>query len=205
MNIIHELTKKPWMTAQVAVDDLHDGSESALPAAKIGLRVFIAVVTVLFSLFAVAYIERMAFADWRPLPEPWLLWLNTGLLILSSVALHQASVGARLGEIDRVRAGLLVGGGLAFAFLVGQLLAWQQLTALGYFLATNPANSFFYVLTALHGVHLLGGLAAWGRTTAKLWRGVETGQLRLSVELCAVYWHFLLVLWLVLFGLLLIT
>ena len=205
MNIIHELTKKPWMTAQVAIDDLHDGGESALPAAKIGLRVFIAVVTVLFSLFAVAYIDRMAFADWRPLPEPWLLWLNTALLILSSVALHQASVGARLGEIDRVRAGLLAGGGLAFAFLVGQLLAWQQLTALGYFLASNPANAFFYVLTALHGLHLLGGLAAWGRTTAKLWRGVETGQLRLSVELCAVYWHFLLVLWLVLFGLLLIT
>ena len=94
------------------------------------------------------------------------------------------------------------GGASAVTFLIGQLLAWQQLSAAGYFLASNPANSFFYLITAVHGLHLMGGLVALGRTTAKVWRGVEMAQVRLSVELCAIYWHFLLLVWLVLLGLL---
>ena len=92
--------------------------------------------------------------------------------------------------------GLIAGGVFAVAFLVGQLLAWQQLNAAGYFLAANPANAFFYLITGVHGLHLLGGLVALGRTTAKVWRGVEVSQVRLSVELCAIYWHFLLLVWL---------
>ncbi len=205
MNFLHELTKKPWVTDQGAAIDLHGRGAFALPTASLGLRVFLAVVTVVFSLLVAAYAHRMALADWRPLPEPWLLWPNTAILILSSVGLQWARVAANRGRIDGVRVGLLAGGGFAFAFLAGQLLAWQQLAALGYFAATNPANAFFYLLTALHGLHLLGGLVAWGRTTAKMWRGCEVVELRLSVELCAVYWHFLLLVWLILFGLLLIT
>ena len=166
---------------------------------------FLIVATVLFTLFIVAYTDRMVVADWRPMPEPWLLWVNTALLIASSVALHGAWVGADRGQIDGVRAGLLAAGVFAFAFLAGQILAWQQLVAMGYFAASNPANAFFYLFTALHALHLLGGLVAWGRTTAKVRRGLAPGQVHLSVELCAIYWHFLLVVWLVLFGLLLLT
>ena len=70
-------------------------------------------------------------------------------------------------------------------------------------MAANPAYAFFYLFTALHGLHLLGGLWVWGRTTAKVWRGVEWRQVRLSVELCTVYWHYLLLVWLVLFAVLL--
>lgn len=205
VRFFRQLTEKPWVAAQVRVDDLHSGGEFSLPTATLGLRVFLAVVTVLFSLLVAAYTARMEVSDWRPLPVPWLLWLNTAVLILSSVALQWARVGARRGQIDGVRDGLLAGGVCAFAFLAGQLLAWQQLAAGGYFAATNPAIAFFYLITALHGLHLLGGLVAWGRTTAKLWHGFGPAQMRLSVELCAVYWHFLLLLWLVLFGLLLFT
>ncbi len=68
-----------------------------------------------------------------------------------------------------------------------------------------PANAFYYLITALHGVHLLGGLVAWGWTGNRVRRGFEANQVSLSVELCAVYWHFLLLVWLVLFGLLLLT
>ncbi|MDQ3773529.1 MAG: cytochrome c oxidase subunit 3 [Pseudomonadota bacterium] len=171
-----------------------------LPTAKLGLWVFMGVVTVLFSIIVSAYVTRMGFADWRPLPEPRLLWLNTGVLILSSVAMQWAQVAARRGRIDSLRVGLLAGGVFAWAFLAGQLWAWQQLGASGYFLAVNPANTFFYLITALHGLHLVGGLVAWGKTTVKVWRGFEA---RLSVELCAVYWHFLLVVWLGLFVLML--
>ena len=205
VSFFHQLTEKPWVTGPGTVVDLHARRAFSLPTATLGLRVFLAVITVLFTLLVFAYGDRMALADWRPLPEPWLLWLNTAMLILSSVALQWAWVSARRGRMDGVKVGLLAGGVLAFVFLAGQLLAWRQLAALGYFAATNPAIAFFYLITGLHGLHLLGGLAAWGRTTDKVWQGFEVVQVRLSVELCAVYWHFLLLVWLVLFGLLLFT
>ena len=205
MNFFRELTEKPWLTDQDEVIDLRGRTAFLLPIPHVGLRVFLGVVTVLFSLFVVAYADRMTLGDWHPLPEPWVLWVNTAILILSSVALHRAWVAADRGQIDGVRVGLLVGGGFAFAFLAGQLWAWQQLIALGYFASTNPANAFFYVITALHALHLLGGLVAWARTSAKVRRGCEVAEVRMSVELCAFYWHFLLVVWLVLFGLLIFS
>ena len=205
MNLFRQLTEKPWITAEGGVVELHGGRAFPMPTAKLGLRIFLAVATVLFSLLVVAYSERMTVADWHSLPKPWLLWPNTGLLILSSIALHRAQAAAHRGQTEGMRTGLFAAGVFSFAFLAGQLWAWQQLAALGYFAAANPANAFFYLLTALHGLHLLGGLAAWGRTAAKLRRGVEISQLSLSVELCAVYWHFLLLVWLVLLGLLLFT
>ena len=205
MSIFSKLTEKPWLAEQVKLDDLHEGGEFALPTAKLGLRVFLATITILFSLLAVTYAGRMTFPDWRPLSEPWLLWPNTAMLILSSIALQCAAFAAQRGESDGVRTGLLVGGVFAFAFLVGQLLVWQRLEESGYLAAANPANAFFYLIIGLHGLHMLGGLVAWGRTSAKVWRGVEVAQVRTSVELCAFYWHFLLVVWLVLFTLLLFT
>ena len=99
----------------------------------------------------------------------------------------------------------MAAGATVFAFLIGQLLAWQQLNAGGYYLASNPASTFFYLLTAVHGLHLLGGLVALGRAAIRVRRGVDPNRLRLSLELCAMYWHFLLLVWLVLFALLFIT
>jgi cytochrome c oxidase subunit 3 len=197
------IATKPWLEEGPSTD-LRTISASPLPAAKVGLAVFLAVVGSLFALFTLAYSMRMHMGDWRALPVPTLLWINTGALVLSSVALHQAQTAAGRGEAKRMRAGLLAGGGLTLAFLGGQLLAWRQLIEAGYFAASNPANAFFYLLTAVHGLHLLGGMVALGRTTAKtLTSDREPKAARLSVELCALYWHFLLLVWLVLFGLLL--
>jgi len=194
------LMAKPWLEVG-AIGEVADTGASSLPAATIGLGVFLAVVSSLFALFISAYFMRMQVADWAELPSPKLLWFNTGVLILSSVALQYAEVAARRGRIVDVGDGLILGGLFAFTFLVGQLLAWHQLNAAGYFLSANPANAFFYLLTGVHGLHLLGGLVALGRAVDKVWRG-ELGQVRLSVQLCAIYWHFLLALWLVLFSLL---
>jgi cytochrome c oxidase subunit 3 len=195
------LGAKPWLEEGVLVD-FRDENASSLPPAKIGLGVFLAVVGSLFALFISAYSMRMNMVDWRALPVPKLLWFNTGVLVTSSTALQWAHMAARRNDMDGVIIGLLAGGASAIIFLVGQLLAWQQLNVAGYFVASNPANSFFYLITAVHGLHLMGGLVALGRTIAKVWRGTEVTQLRLSVELCAIYWHFLLLVWLVLLGLL---
>ena len=202
MNILRQLTAKPWVTSQARVDDFHLGGTFALPTAKLGLRVFLAVVTVLFMLLILAYGSRMELEDWRPAPQQRLLWLNTAMLVLSSLAMQWAQIAARRGEIDGVWNGLLAGGVFSVAFLGGQILAWRQLNMMVAFDVTNPAIGFFFLITALHGLHLLGGLVAWGRTTAKVWRGSDVAKVRLSVELCTVYWHFLLLVWLVLFGLL---
>jgi len=192
----------PWVAQ--GTEDVHRDDVSP-PAAKIGLWVFLAVVTSLFALFVSAYAMRMELGDWKPLPEPGLLWLNTGVLIATSVAMQWTRAAANRGHTDGVRIGLIAGGVLTFAFLAGQLVVWRQLNASGYPVVANPANAFFYLLTALHGLHLLGGLVVWGRATARLWRGVAVGEVRLSVELCTVYWHYLLLVWLVLFALLLST
>lgn len=202
MGFFYQLTEKPWAPVQGNVVHLRDGSAFSVPTATLGLRVFLAVVTVLFSLLIMAYGSRMEFEDWRPAPQQSLLWLNTAVLVLSSVAMQWAKIAARRGELDGVTAGLAAGGAFAIAFLGGQLVAWRQLNMMVAFDITNPAIGFFYLITALHGLHLLGGLVAWGRTTARVWRGVDVARVRLSVELCTVYWHFLLLVWLVLFGLL---
>ena len=195
------LTAKPWLE-EGPIGEFPGTGAMTLPAAKIGLGVFLAVAGALFTLIISAYSMRMSMADWRALPVPKLLWFNTGVLVLSSVALQWAHLAARRNDLEGVIVGLLAGGVSAVVFLVGQLLAWQQLSAAGYFVASNPANSFFYLITAVHGLHLMGGLVALGRTTAKVWRSAEMTQVRLSVELCAIYWHFLLLVWLVLLGLL---
>jgi cytochrome c oxidase subunit III len=196
------LASKPWLETGAPGTVLETGA-SSLPTAKIGLGVFLAVAGSLLVLLVSAYTMRMDMEDWRPLPQPGLLRVNTGVLVASSLALHWARGAVRRGELDATRSWLLVGGVAALAFLVGQVLAWKQLTEAGYRLTTNPADSFFYLITAIHGLHVLGGLVALGRTGIRLWRGdAGTEALRLGVELCATYWHFLLAVWIVLFGLL---
>lgn len=202
MNIFHELTAKPWMAAQGRVDDLYAGGPGSELSKKVALRVFLAVVAVLFMLLVIAYGGRMAYEDWRPAPQVRLLWANTFVLILGSAALEWARYSVRRREMDGMRFGLLAAGAFTIVFLFGQLLAWRQLATMVYFEVTNPAIAFFYLITGLHGVHLLGGLVAWARTVAKVWGKFDVIKIARSVELCAVYWHFLLLVWLVLFGLL---
>ncbi len=201
MRFFRELGRRPWTASDIRVGDLHEGGEFLLPAKTVGLRILLAIVTVLFSLVIAAYFSRMTIPDWRPVSEPWLLWVNTALLVASSIALQRARNAARWGDIEGLRSGLQLGGALTAGFLIGQLLAWRQLG----FLGTNPANAFFYLLTALHGLHLMGGLVAWTRAMLRLSRDNDVVRVRLGVELVAVYWHYLLAVWLVLFGLLLFS
>ena len=201
---------KPWIADNGVANVNHTGfvtgpNDNRTPSLKIGLGVFMAVVTSLFALFISAYLIRMEVDDWRPLQEPALLWWNTGVLLLGSICLQWAVMSGRRYGSTAARAALLGGGICAVVFVTGQFMSWNQLSSAGYFLRTNPANTFFYVLTALHVLHLLGGLVAWGKTMTRSWSDTSEAQIQLGTELCAVYWHFLLVIWLVLFGLMLST
>src|SRR5262249_25409456 len=152
------------------------------PTTKVGLGIFLAVVGALFTLLISAYLVRMAGSDWWGMPIPRILYVNTAFLIASSAALQMAKIEERRNRREALNAALAVAFATALLFLCGQLLAWRQLAAAGYVLADNPANSFFYMITALHGLHILGGLYVLGRTTIRLHRGVSKAKLRLSVE-----------------------
>jgi cytochrome c oxidase subunit 3 len=200
------IAAKPWL--EVGIPAAADWGPARRPTARLGLAAFLIVAGSLFALLVSAYVMRMGMADWRPLPMPIVLWFSTGLLALSSLALHTTVVAARRGELDGIRSGLLAAGVSALAFLAGQMLAWRELAEAGYFAASNPAGAFFGLFTAIHGLHLLGGLVALWRVTARAF-AIPMGSapqavatLRPGVGLCATYWHFLLLVWLLLFALL---
>jgi cytochrome c oxidase subunit 3 len=201
-----QLMTKPWLNAG-SLGDLSTWNGSTVPLAKVGLGVFLAVAGCLFALMVSAYLMRIDLvagnsAVVRGTPAPGLLWLNTGALVFSSGALQWAKIAAGKERRDTVRDALLLGGLSTLVFLAGQLVVWRQLVEGGYFATSDPANAFFYLLTGAHGLHVAGGLVALGRTVAKAWRGVPMPQLRLSVWLCTIYWHFLLLVWLMVFALL---
>lgn len=186
------------------------GGRDRLPAPftvpRVGLIVFLAAITSLFALTISAYSGRLQMAeDWQTLALPGVLWFNSAMLVVASIAFHASWRAASAEHLTRARAMLAAGGAASIIFLVGQLFAWRVLTVAGTIPGGNPAASFFYFLTALHGVHVLGGLVAWGRAMIRSIRRPDAARLRVSVELCTIYWHYLLAIWIVLFALLLAT
>lgn len=169
--------------------------------ASAGVWLLIAVITVLFFLFTVAYRIRMSLNDWQPMSEPWQLGVSTVLLVLGCVALHLCCrKAALLPSLPACRPLLQLAVGLTLGFVLAQLWVWQQLLAMNIRVGHNPANSFFYLLTGLHGVHVLGGLVALGWVIYHA-RYRRSDALYSSLRLCARYWHFLLLIWLFLLGL----
>lgn len=146
MSIFTLLSQKPWMADQAAIDNNHIGRSSSHPLPRVALYVLMAVIGVLFSLFSVAYIGRMAYGDWRILPEPSLLWFNTGVIMLSSFAFSRATINARKSDIKRTREYLLLAGVLTFGFIIGQLFVWRELVSFGYFVSTNPSYALFLLI-----------------------------------------------------------
>src|SRR5690606_25527273 len=148
------------------------------------------------------YFLRMDLGDWVPLADPSMLWVNTAVLVASSIFFQWSLVSVRQGRDRVVRNTFVAGGVLALLFITGQLMVWQQLDTNGFGVTSNSASAFFYLLTGLHAAHLLGGLWVWSKTSFRLFREDDSQELELSVQLCTTYWHFLLLLWVVLFALL---
>jgi cytochrome c oxidase subunit 3 len=152
-----------------------------------------------FAAFTSALIVRQGAAlDWRHLTLPRILYFNTLLLLASSVTLEVARrrvaafmTGGR-GQISRPERWLFVTLFLGLLFVAGQYVAWLQLRSQGLYLATNPNSSFFYVLTAMHGLHVLGGLGGLVRVISRLKRSALRKS---TLDATSVYWHFMGALW----------
>jgi len=195
----------PWEMETVS-DTAHYGPFGDDKSKLIALLTFLAVVSSFFALILSAYSLRMELGDWVPMTEPQLLWTNTVMLIVASGVFQWTRNAAVVGQQGRLQPGLLITGVLTLGFVLGQFVAWQQLQNSGQLITSNPSNAFFYFLTGAHAVHILGGLYVWARATLKVVLGTgDAAKIRRSIELCTIYWHFLLLVWLVLFGLLLST
>lgn len=204
MSLFRRLGEKSWETPGAGAD-APDPVTYRPPAAQVLMLVYFGVITILFGLVTSAYFMRMGMPgmghgtlDWHPMPEPPLIWINTAVLLLASLAWEAARIGVRRGERALVRPSLVAAGALGILFLAGQLLLWSQFAARGYFLQSNPANAFFYMITTLHGLHLIGGLWFWGLAMR---RSLGGGAAALPIQLTAAYWHFLLLVWILMLGL----
>ncbi len=205
--LVRYLMAQPWLPAGDP-GNLDDITAVDQPAKKVGLYFFLGAISSLFILFITAYLMRMDpnhGADWYSIPTPGILWINTLLLLYSSISMqHAKAVAAQPGQ-KNLRRALLTGGLFAVLFIAGQLWAWEALHGSVYFQLSNPALGFFYLLTGVHALHLLGGLYVWGRVTNRVFNNARPESVALSIELCTTYWHYLLLVWLVLFGILLLT
>ena len=198
--VASRLTAKSWESGEQEGDI---GAIRASPA-LIGLLFFMAVVTSLFGLFLTAYSMRMSHGlGWCHLTIPSIVWVNTGVLLLASIAMQFASHAVSRGQRQFAQVALVAGGVLTLGFLAGQVMAWNAIGPSLYFIQGSPAIAFFYVLTIAHGLHLVGGLYVLGRAALRFSAGAELIDLRQSLALCAIYWHFLLIVWLVVFAVLL--
>ena len=175
---------------------------------RTGVLVALAGVAMLFTALTSAYVVRAATSnDWRPVAVPRLLWVSTGIILLSSLSFEVARRTLKSGRAILFKRWLLVTVILGLGFLATQLMAWRELAVAGVYLASNPHSSFFYVLTGAHGLHLLGGILALDYLLLRSWRngGGEEGGARKRlavVNAAALYWHFMFGVWVYLFLLL---
>src|SRR5580704_12151497 len=182
-----------------------DGRGASRRASMTGLLVLLAATTMAFAAFTSAFVVRRGMSDdWVALRLPRIVWANTAVLIASSFLLELARRSLKRGRRTAFNRYWTAGTVLGALFLVGQGFAWRQLASAGIFVATNPSSSFFYLLTAAHGLHILGGL------TALVYVDVEALRLKLgpgkrtAVDVSAVFWHFVDGLWIYLMALFLV-
>jgi len=188
-----------WRNLVPADGDLRVVQHYSPPASSTGIWVVLFAITMMFAAFTSALVVRKgASLDWRHFTLPSILYFNTLLLLVSSVTLEvsrrrvAAFMGGLRSQSESPARWLYITLSLGLLLVAGQYIAWRQLSARGLFLATNPSSSFFYVLTAAHALHILGGLGGIIFVIRKLRQSVLR---RSTLDATARYWHFMDVLW----------
>ena len=202
-SITHDEIKGPILPGTGGWGDGGGMPGASRRASLTGLLVLLTASTMVFAAFTSAFWVRRGLSnDWAPTPLPRVMWLNTAVLLASSVLLEIGRRTLKAGKRVEFNRYWTIGTGLGILFLLGQALAWRQLSAAGVFIASNPSSSFFYVLTASHAAHVLGGITALVYVDVKaLSLQLGPGK-RTAVDVSALFWHFLDGLWLYLMVLL---
>lgn len=175
---------------------------------RIGMWVGLASILMLFIALTSAYILRQTTGlssernDWVQIAVPPVLWFTTGILVLSSISMEIARRAMKRTDYPRFKRWILATTALGVVFLAGQFMAWRELAAQGIYISSNPHSSFFYLLTSLHAIHLLGGVLALSYVSVAALRLRVGIKKRPVVDVTALYWHFMDGLWIYLFLLL---
>ena len=160
------------------------------------------IATVLFSLIFTGYIYSLPPGqDTNYLLRPNLLWINTLVIFFVTYFFSKITNDLEKKETSKVKKNLIIVGGLSYLFLFGQVIFWVQLMKSGNYISTNSYFSSFYVFTALHGLHLLGGLFFWGKVSSRVLK-LESKKIlneEKNISALSMYWTFLLIVWLMFF------
>jgi len=176
--------------------DTGGGRGASRRASFTGLFVLLAASTMVFAAFTSAFVVRRGLSDdWASVPKPPILFVNTAVLIASSVCLDLSRRSLKAHNRSQFNLWWSIATGLGIAFLVGQAYAWRVLKEAGFYVATNPSSSFFYVLTAAHALHLLGGVVALVYVDVQALRLQLGPAKRTAIDVTAIFWHFLDGLW----------
>ena len=163
------LLQKPWEKDQMVLDTSHPGKTFDISLQKSAVIIIFGIATVLFSLIFTAYIYSIPpEQDTRYLLKPNFLWINTFVLFVITYFFSKITGYLKKNETNNVKRNIIIVGGLSYLFLFGQLFFWVQLMQSGNYVSTNSYFSSFYIFTALHGMHLLGGLFFWGRVAGRI-------------------------------------
>ena len=197
----------PAIPADRGGDGDHGDPGSSFPLSKgqIGTWILLTAVIMLFAGLSSAYIVLRGVPTWQNIELPYLLWPNTAVLLLSSLALEISRRAIRRNDIRSMKRWLVVGGVLGFGFLAGQLAAWRQLVNAGVYLPSTQQSSFFYILTGLHGLHLLGGIVALGIVLAMALKDRLSAFHYEPLNLASTYWHVMDAIWIYLFLMMLLS
>ena len=166
---------------------------------------FIVSIIMLFAAFTSAYLVRKAEGNWVEFQMPSLFSYSTGVLILSSISMHYSLLAAKKDQFNALRMSISITFVLGLLFLVMQFYGWIQLVEMNVYFVGNPSGSFVYVLSGLHGLHLVSGLVVLIFALVAAFRLKINAKQFTQIKICATYWHFLDVLWLYLFVFLLIN
>jgi cytochrome c oxidase subunit III len=195
---------KPPSSSGGGGDDGSSGGSAALPQRVYitGITIGMGAILMFFMALVSAFIVRKGVGnDWRSFELPRILWLNTLILLASSATIVRARRLLAKDDHEGFHHWWAVTTVLGLLFLAGQVIAWRQMVAAGLYVATNPSSSFFYVLTAAHGLHLLGGIFALLYVG---WLRLRKLTLSTATEVASLYWHFMDGLWVFLFLILLL-
>jgi cytochrome c oxidase subunit 3 len=166
---------------------------------------FIVSIIMLFAAFTSAYLVRKAEGNWVEFEMPRLFSYSTGVLLLSSLSMHYSLLAAKKDQFNALRISISITFVLGLLFLVMQFYGWIQLVEMNVFFVGNPSGSFVYVLSGLHGLHLVSGLIVLIFALVAAFRLKINAKQLTHIKICATYWHFLDALWLYLFVFLLIN
>ncbi len=181
------------------------GSSFPISKGQVGVWILLTAIIMLFAGLSSACIVLRGVPSWQNIELPSLLWPNTAVLLLSSVAIELSRRAVRRNDVQSMNRWLALGGVLGLTFLVGQLAAWRQLVNAGVYLPSTLQSGFFYILTGLHGVHLFGGLIALGLVLTRALKNRLSASNYEPLKLCGLYWHVMDALWIYLFLLLLLS